>query len=250
MCWFWLFCNANKMSTHYYIIVVAAGSGSRFGGDVPKQFVMLGGRPVLARTIGAFAEALPDAEIVPVLSPGMFGFWQKLCESCGVVSPRPVSGGSTRWESVKNALTVISERHWASFPGEEAVVLVHDGARPLVSADVIRAAARAAMEADGAIPAVEVTDSLRTAAMSDVPSKAVDRSQLRAVQTPQAFRLSVLEKAYQLPYTPRFTDDASVVEAAGFTGIVLTPGSPENLKITNPSDIIVAEAILRAQGKI
>lgn len=238
------------MSTHYYIIIVAAGSGSRFGGEVPKQFVMLGGMPVLARAIGAFAEALPGAEIVPVLSPDMFVFWQDLCKSCGVVSPRPVSGGNTRWESVKNALTVIAERHHASFPGEEAVVLVHDGARPLVSKDVILAAAHAAMEADGAIPAVEVTDSLRTAGIDGEPSKAVDRSLLRAVQTPQAFRLSVLEKAYQLPYTPLFTDDASVVEAAGFTGIVLTPGSPENLKITNPSDIIVAEAILRAQGKI
>jgi len=233
------------MSAHYYIIIVAAGSGSRFGGSLPKQFVELAGKPVLAHTIGAFRAALPQARQVLVLSENMMALWEDLCRAHGIVSPQVTAGGASRWESVKNALTVVSAVHHSEWPGEDAVVLVHDGARPLVGADVIKAAAEVALTSHGAIPAVAVTDSLRRVDGGG-SSSAIDRSELRAVQTPQAFRLSILEEAYRLPYTSRFTDDASVVEAAGFTDIVLTPGSPRNIKITNPDDIAVAEALLAA----
>lgn len=233
------------MSAHHYIIIVAAGSGSRFGGSLPKQFVELAGKPVLAHTVEAFRAALPDAHQVLVLSENMMEFWADLCRIHGIESPQVTAGGASRWESVKNALAVVSAIHHSMWPDEDAVVLVHDGARPLVSSDVIKAAAKEASVSHGAIPAVAVIDSLRRVGACG-SSSAVDRSELRAVQTPQAFRLSILEEAYRLPFTPSFTDDASVVEAAGFTDIVLTPGSPRNIKITNPDDIAVAEALLAA----
>lgn len=219
-------------------VIVAAGSGSRFGGDTPKQFLPLAGKPVLMHTIEAFREAIPEGEIVVVLSADMHELWNELCGAHDFESPATVTGGATRWESVKNAIDSLKDKPAG------ATVLIHDGARPLVSADVIRRTVACARNTDGALPAVPVTDSLRKLDGNEVTSEPVDRSQFRAVQTPQAFALWRLREAYALPYEEGFTDDASVMAAAGFTNIVLVKGAYENIKITTPMDLLIAEAII------
>ena len=191
--------------------------------------------------INALRHALPEASCAIVLAADRVDFWRELCRQHRFDSPAVIVGGDTRWQSVKNALDAA--------PAEAEVVAIHDGARPLPSAAVIQAVTDALTEptVHGAVPAVAVTDSLRM--VTDGVSKPVDRSLLRAVQTPQVFRAELLRRAYQLPYQPTFTDDASVMEAAGFSTIALTPGSPDNLKITNPRDIAIAEAIMNLSAK-
>lgn len=220
------------------VIIVAGGSGSRFGGEVPKQFLPLGGRPVLMHTVDAFREALPGCDIIIVLSEAMRGLWERLCKEHRFVSPRIADGGSTRWESVKNAVSSLGDT-----PAGR-IVLIHDGARPLVPAEVIRKTVAYARNTDGALPVVEVLDSLRRMDPDGVRSEAVDRSEYRSVQTPQTFTLWRLREAYALPYRSEFTDDASVMAAAGFGNIVLVEGSRENIKITTPLDLKLAELIL------
>ncbi len=224
-----------------YVIIVAAGSGSRFGSEIPKQFLDLQGKPVVAHAVDAFRNALPDAEIRLVLSEEMIPLWNGLCAEHGFESPIIVPGGATRWESVKNALSSLSEAP------ASATVMIHDGARPLVGSDVILRAAAAARNTDGAIPAIPVTDSLRQMDADGVRSTPANRTGFRAVQTPQAFSLWRLREAYTLPYQDDFTDDASVLAAAGFDNIVLTKGSHENIKITTPVDLLIARAIMCGQ---
>ena len=218
-------------------IVVAAGSGSRFGSDVPKQYCLLSGRPVVMHAIDALRRAVPGSDVVLVISREMESFWHELCREHGFASPAIAYGGATRWHSVKNGLAML--------PPDCSVVTVHDGARPLVPAEVVRAAVEAVDSgADGAVPAVAVTDSLRHIAPgSDGPGRAVTRSEYVAVQTPQAFRRSLLEQAYAAEFRPEFTDDASVMESAGFGDLRITPGSPVTIKITNPDDLAVAELL-------
>ena len=208
-------------------VIVAAGSGTRFGGELPKQYLPLAGKPMLMHTIEAFRKALPAGETVLVLSASMIPLWQDLCATHGVESPRIIEGGATRWESVKHAIDALADAPAG------ATVLIHDGARPLVSADLIKR-----------VVAYAVTDSLRKISENGVSSEAVDRSLYRAVQTPQAFSLWRLREAYSLPYDEAFTDDASVMAAAGFENIVLVEGSSDNIKITTPLDMAVAEARL------
>lgn len=220
-------------------IIVAAGSGSRFGAPLPKQFCNLAdGRPVLMTTVERLRRADPGADMIVVLSEDMKEMWLDMCRACGFDSPRIATGGATRWHSVRSALTMVDT---ASID----VITVHDGARPVVSHEIVNdvlAAVRAG--ADGAIPAVAVTDSLRAVSQDGRSSHAVDRTVFRAVQTPQAFRAASLFEAYRLDWRPEFTDDASVMEAAGFTDIVLTKGSPLNIKITHPGDLEIADLYL------
>lgn len=227
------------------VIIVAAGTGSRFGGDMPKQFLRLGDRPVLMHTIDAFRVALPECDIVVVLSPAMRGVWDELCKEHNFVSPRITDGGATRWESVKKAVDSLADAQAST------TVLIHDGARPLVPAEVIKKTVAYARNTDGALPVVDVTDSLRRLEPDGVRSEAVDRSEYRSVQTPQTFSLWRLREAYSLPYQSDFTDDASVMAAAGFGNMVMVEGSRENLKITTPLDLKIAELILadRAAAK-
>lgn len=226
------------------VIIVAAGTGSRFGTEMPKQFLPLCGTPVVAHAINAFREALgADSRILLVLSESMIPLWRRLCADLAIESPEIVTGGATRWESVRNAIAALGEA------SPSAAVLIHDGARPLVTPEVIRRAASCALNTDGAIPAVPVTDSLRRLDDSEVMSEPVDRSLFRAVQTPQAFSLWRLREAYRLPYQDDFTDDASVLAAAGFQNVVLVGGSPENIKITTPVDMLLAEAIIKSRAE-
>ena len=226
------------------VIIVAAGTGSRFGSEMPKQFLPLCGTPVVAHAINAFREALGSgARILLVLSESMIPLWRRLCADLAIESPEIVTGGATRWESVRNAIAALADA------SPSATVLIHDGARPLVTPEVIRRAASCALNTDGAIPAVPVTDSLRRLDDSEVMSEPVDRSLFRAVQTPQAFSLWRLREAYRLPYQDDFTDDASVLAAAGFQNVVLVGGSPENIKITTPVDMLLAEAIIKSRAE-
>lgn len=212
-------------------IVVAGGTGSRFNSELPKQFHLLDGRPVLMHTLEALQRAY-DADVVIAMHPDFIDLWGELCNQHGFQSPTVVAGGATRWHSVSNALSHTSP--------DATIISVHDAARPIVDPSIMRRAIEAlSAGAVGAIPAIAVSDSLRLIG-EDGMSSAVDRSKYRAVQTPQVFTAEVLRSAYNQPYRKEFTDDASVVEAGGFAPIVLIEGSPRNIKITHPSDLEVA----------
>ncbi len=230
------------------VIIVAAGSGHRFGSPLPKQFCLLDGRPVIMHTVDAFRRHLPYARITLVISADMDAYWHELCNTHGFESPAVVHGGATRWESIRNAIDAIS---CFCQPSDDSLIMVHDGVRPIVGADMldrIMAALRDNPQADGAIPAVAVTDSIRQLTV-DGSSVALDRASLRAVQTPQTFRAKLLCDAYRLPYSATFTDDASVMEAAGYNNLVLTEGDSDNIKITNPGDLAVASLILSRRAE-
>ena len=218
------------------VIIVAGGAGTRFGGRIPKQFALLGGEPVLARTIGSFAKALPGAPIVVVLPAAHIEFWHNLCARFDVAPHTVAEGGEERFFSVRNGL--------AALPDDVGLIAVQDGVRPLASSKLIRRTAAAAAEHGTAVPVVEPADSYRQTA--GTVSHAVDRRRLRIVQTPQIFRAGLLREAYGADYRPEFTDDASVVETAGHS-ICLCDGERQNLKITTPEDFAVAEALLAAR---
>lgn len=221
-----------------FAIIVAGGSGSRFGSTLPKQFVPLCGMPVLMRTIKAFADYDAGIDIIVALPSEHMTLWGDLCSSRGFsVSHRVVEGGASRFESVRNALFSITET--------EGLVAVHDGARPLVSRQVIAASFDTAERCGTAIPSVPVTDSIRQ--LDRNGSHNVSRESLVAVQTPQTFRVEILKEAYTTAFSPLFTDDASVVEFRG-TPVTLYPGDVNNIKITHPMDINTAEWILSADS--
>lgn len=218
------------------IIIVAAGSGSRFGAELPKQFVTLGDVPVLMHTLVRLARAVPQARVALVLSPGYTDFWARACAMHGFTSPEVVIGGASRWESVRNAVMAIP----AGRSTEADITLVHDGARPSLRSDMVRRVISAIEGgAEAAIPVVAVTDSIR-AITTDGASQPIDRNALVAVQTPQGFRADILRQAYELPYQPTFTDDASVYQALTGRSPQLVEGSPTNIKITTPRDIDIA----------
>lgn len=219
-------------------IIVAGGSGTRFGAQLPKQFLELGGLPILMRTLMAFDQALEgvEHEIVVTLPGTQVGQWHNLCEQYGfAVQHRIVPGGESRWHSVKNALDSIDDADSVD------VIAVHDGVRPLATASLITRVLDAARHSGAAIPVVMLNDSVRQ--VIGEGSHALNRSTLRAVQTPQAFDARLLLDAYSLPYQPAFTDDASVVECLD-RPITLVDGDPHNLKITRPMDLAMAEYLL------
>ena len=209
------------------------------GANVPKQFLMLGGKPILRHTIERFLEAEPAIHVVTVLPEAHIGLWRQYCAKEGFTCPQKmVQGGFTRFHSVKNALAHIPDG---------ALVAVHDAVRPLVSVDKIRELFAAAENAPAVIPATPCTDTLKTVSknkdgVAEVTGS-VDRSAVWGVQTPQVFHSEVLKRAYERGYDTLFTDDASVVSAAGVPVICLE-GERTNIKITTPEDLTLAEAIL------
>ena len=219
---------------HIYNIIVAAGSGSRFGANLPKQYCLLNARPVLMHTIDNMREAMPHSHIILVLNKDFVEYWNELCGEYSFESPMVVTGGDTRWQSVKNAIDEI--------PAEAQIITVHDGARPIVDPMMVERLIDALNNAPGAIPVVSVTDSLRQ--VKGNGSVPVDRSQFKAVQTPQAFHADKLKEAYSLPYNTTFTDDASVMAAMGHD-VALVEGDTYNIKITHPLDIEIAQLYLR-----
>lgn len=203
------------------------------GAAVPKQFLPLGGRPVLMRTVEAFA-AMPDMRVVLVLPEAQVGAWNALCQEYGFTAPCDVAfGGATRHASVSNGL--------ALWRGED-LIGVHDGVRPIVTADFISRLYADAAVHGSAIPVLPSVESVRLL-LPDGTSRAEDRSKVMMVQTPQVFRAETLRKAYAQPYSPLFTDDASVVEADGVT-VHLSEGLRGNIKLTTPDDMTQAEALL------
>ncbi|WP_295940568.1 2-C-methyl-D-erythritol 4-phosphate cytidylyltransferase [uncultured Alistipes sp.] len=229
------------------VIIVAGGGGSRMGGTLPKQFMLLGGMPILARTINNFAGALPGAEIVVVLPAAYVDFWRNLAARFDVAVHTVAEGGRERFDSVRNGL--------AALKSDPELIAVQDGVRPLATREMIRRTVAAAAEHGAAVPVVEPVDSFRetdsaaNAANSGAvvtASHIVDRRRLRIVQTPQVFCAELLLQAYQAEYREEFTDDASVVEAMGH-GIFLSEGERSNLKITTPEDVVIAEALLESR---
>lgn len=200
---------------------------------IPKQFLMLGGEPIVARTINTFSEALPGAEIVVVLPEAHMPLWENLRARFDVAPHRIVAGGVERFHSVLNGINALSL--------EVEYIAVHDGVRALVSKRLIIRAMLAAEEHDAVIPVVDVVDSYRR--VEGENSYIVPRADLRIVQTPQIFNAQLLRDAYNVEFNAAFTDDASVVEARG-GHITLVDGERTNIKITTPEDIALAECFL------
>ena len=215
------------------MIIVAGGTGTRMGSDLPKQFHLLEGKPLLMHTILAFHQACPDASIVVPLPADQFSLWDELRKEHGFEIPlQVVAGGQTRFHSVKNALKILPA---------EGIVAIHDGARPLVSSNLILRAFEGANSDGNAVPAVYLRDSLRK--IEGEKAVPVNRSFYLMIQTPQVFRLEEAHSAYQQEYRAEFTDDATVMESAGHT-IHLIEGEPVNIKITCPEDMAIAQALM------
>lgn len=212
-----------------YAIIVAGGKGLRMGGEVPKQFLPINGKPILMHTIEAFRKALDGIEIILVLPADQHEYWQKLCQDYNFCSPELIAkGGETRFHSVKNGLAFLPD-------DEDAVVGIHDGVRPFVSKETIQRCYAAAAGGRDVVPVVPVVETIRQI-LPDGKSITRPRDEYRLVQTPQTFPLVMLKKAYEQSYSETFTDDASVVEAMG-EEILMVEGNRENIKITTPSDL-------------
>jgi 2-C-methyl-D-erythritol 4-phosphate cytidylyltransferase len=220
-----------------YAIIVAGGSGTRMQAVVPKQFLLLNGRPVLMYTLEAFQQSAYKPGIILVMHPNFHTYWHQLCTDHQFTVPHTlVEGGETRFHSVKNGLALISD---------DSLVAVQDAVRPLVSADIIDNAYTQAAEFGNAVVAVKSRDSVRS--LRNGQSESLLRDEIYLVQTPQTFKADLLKKAYQQPYTDSFTDDASVAEKAG-AQIHIYEGSYQNIKITFPEDIAIAELLLNRLG--
>ena len=215
-----------------YVIIVAGGKGLRMGSDIPKQFLPIGGKPVLMRTLERFRAYSPTLQIILVLPKAQQAYWQQLCEEYHFeVDYLLADGGETRFHSVQHGLALIPD-------DAQGVVGVHDGVRPFPSIDVIRNCYETARKTKAVIPVVPVVETLRHVCEGTKP-----RSDYRLVQTPQCFDIQLLKAANRQPYNDGFTDDASVVEAFGHT-ITLVDGNRENIKITTPYDLKIAEVLI------
>ncbi len=213
---------------------MAGGSGTRMGADIPKQFLNIAGKPVLMHTLEKFLSFDASIQIVLVLPFQHIETWNRLCgEHRFIIPHRLAMGGNERFISVKNGLVKISDH---------GLTAIHDGVRPLVSEQVIGNCFRAAAECGGAIPVISPGESLRK--LEGDISIPVDRKMYRLVQTPQVFKTSFIKKAYDREYESRFTDDATVFEAAGYT-VRMVEGNPENIKITHPQDLMLANYLLK-----
>lgn len=222
-----------------YIIIVAGGKGLRMGGDIPKQFLPIKGKPVLMRTIERFREFSASMGIILVLPKSQQKYWQELCRQYDFnVEYSIADGGETRFHSVQNGLALIPD-------DEQGVVGVHDGVRPFVSIETISRCYETAREAKAVIPVVPVVETLRYVGIEG-EGRNVLRSDYRLVQTPQTFDIQLLKEANKQEYRELFTDDASVVEGIG-KKVEMVEGNRENIKITTPFDLAIAEVL--TEGK-
>lgn len=215
-----------------YVIIVAGGKGLRMGGEIPKQFLPIGGIPVLMRTMMRFREYSDDLNIILVLPKAQQDYWRELCEKHNfTIEYQLADGGETRFHSVQNGLALVPD-------DAQGVVGVHDGVRPFVTVEVIRACYETARSQKAAIPVTPVVETLRQMGKGNVY-----RADYRLVQTPQTFDIQLLKAANRQPYTETFTDDASVVEAYGHP-VAMVDGNRENIKITTPFDLKIAEILI------
>jgi len=216
-----------------YALIVAGGSGKRMQTETPKQFLELAGKLVLMRTIERFKAFGDSIEIIAVLPEDRLKYWTSVQEKYSFsIRHTVVKGGETRFHSVKNGLELVSDH---------SLVAIHDGVRPFVSNDVIKRCFDTAQKLGNAIPVVTIAESLRM--ITNEGNIPIDRQMIRAIQTPQAFNASMIKKAYKQAYRPEFTDDATVLEALG-EKINLVEGNRENIKITNPEDLLISNALL------
>ena len=215
-----------------YIIIVAGGKGLRMGGDIPKQFLPVCGKPVLMRTLEAFHAYDASMRLILVLPVSQQAYWKQLCEEYQFELVHEIAnGGDTRFHSVKNGLALVEE---------DGLVGVHDGVRPFVSQEVITRCYEEAASLKAVIPVIGVLETVRH--LTEEGSETVPRDQYKLVQTPQVFDVTLLRRAYQQEYTDLFTDDASVVEALG-EKVYLVEGNRENIKLTTPFDLKLAELL-------
>ncbi len=220
-----------------FAVLVAGGKGLRMGTALPKQFLPLNGQPVLYHTVKAFLDAYADIHLILVLPAEQLSFAQMVLQCFPErIDMTIVAGGETRYHSVQNGLKAVRGN---------SIVFVHDGVRPLASAALIQRCYEQAVEKGSAIPAIAVSDSIRT--VEGDTSKPINREQLRSIQTPQTFRSEIILPAFAQTYNAAFTDEATVVEAAG-TDIFLIEGEKSNIKVTTPEDMILAEALLKERG--
>ncbi|HEY9009330.1 MAG TPA: 2-C-methyl-D-erythritol 4-phosphate cytidylyltransferase [Ohtaekwangia sp.] len=225
------------MNTSEYALIVAGGKGTRIKSKLPKQFIELCGLPILMHTILAFYRYSSSIKIILVLPEDDFETWQALCKKHNFTHSLILQkGGDSRFQSVKNGLDKIEG---------DGLVAIHDGVRPLVSEDIIGASFRLAAVHQCAVASVRLKDSIRITDQDN--TKAMDRSRFRLIQTPQTFQVNLIKQAYRMKEDPSLTDDASVAEHSGHT-ISLFEGSYENIKITTPEDLIVAEALIKLRA--
>ena len=228
------------MDRKKYVIVMAAGSGTRMGADLPKQFIELGGKAILQMTIETFLKACPDISVITVLPEAHMSYWRQYCLERNFTCPQIlVKGGITRFHSVRNALEKVPEG---------AIVAVHDGVRPLVSEKLVRDMFEKAEELPALMPVIPCIDTMKVLEMKDgvlstIPGASVDRSVLYGAQTPQIFHSEIIKAAYSQAYETSFTDDASVVEKYG-KNLSYVMGERFNIKITTQDDLVLAQAIL------
>ncbi len=219
-----------------YVIIAAGGTGTRMQSAMPKQYLLLNEKPIIYYTIQQFKKAVPNIKCIIVVPPNYLQQTQKIlqenniAENCTVIA-----GGKTRFHSVQNGIAAINET--------EAILLVHDAARCLVSVNLIQKCVQTTIEKGNAVPAILLTDSIRQVNEKNT-NKIIDRNLLRSIQTPQTFYLHTLQKAFAQKYIATFTDEASVVELIG-KKINLIDGESTNIKITNPIDLIIAEQFLK-----
>ena len=225
---------SNIRNPKSYAIIVAGGSGTRMQAIVPKQFLLLNGKPVLMYTVEAFRASSYQPEIIVVMHPNFHTYWKELCDTHNFNIPhRLTDGGETRFQSVKNGLALVND---------DSLVAVQDAVRPLTSVEIIDNAYKQANEYSNAIVAVKSRDSVRS--LRNGKSESLLRDEIYLVQTPQTFKANLLKKAYLQPFNNGFTDDASVAEADGNV-THLVEGNYQNIKITFPEDIAIAEMLLK-----
>lgn len=220
--------------TPKFAIIVAGGSGLRMGSKIPKQFLEINGRPILMRTIESFHEYSQEIKLILVLPSTHINTWNELCERYQFHIPVSLeSGGDTRFQSVKNGLKLV---------GDEGLVAIHDGVRPLVDFKMIEVSYKTAERDNSAVAAIPIKDSIRK--VSADGSIAANRNAYRIIQTPQTFKANLIKKAYEIEEKEIFTDDASVWEAAGYQ-VSLYQGNEKNLKITTIQDLVTAEVLMK-----
>lgn len=233
------------MERKKYVIIMAAGSGTRMGAGRPKQFLELEGKAILQKTMEVFLNACPGISVITVLPQDFIGYWREYCLENNFVCPQIlVSGGITRFHSVRNALDRVPEG---------ALVAVHDGVRPLLSEGLVRDMFEKAEGVPALIPVTPCVDTMKVLENKDgelvaVPGAKADRSVLYGAQTPQIFHSEILKEAYAMPYDTSFTDDASVVEKYG-KSLSYVVGERLNIKITTQDDLLLARAILSVKSQ-
>ncbi|MCZ2459900.1 MAG: 2-C-methyl-D-erythritol 4-phosphate cytidylyltransferase [Chitinophagales bacterium] len=220
-----------------YAVIVAGGAGTRMGGEVPKQFQLLKGIPLIAYTLRAFIEAYEDIQIILVLPEDHLERGRLIAEGFPGNRIRITAGGITRFQSVKNGLSLVDTH---------SLVFVHDGVRCLITPQLIRRCGEEALAKGNAIPSVPATETIRI--LNDEGNESIDRNRVRMIQTPQTFFSNILKQAYEQPYEETFTDEANVVEKTGVK-INLIEGERINIKITMPIDLVVAEKILEGKKR-